>query len=234
MLYIFDELESLKDDFLERCEPLLSIQRLEKVKKFKNKDSKIQSAAVFLLLRFALYHEFDIDEAPEFVYNDNGKPSLKDYPEIHFNLSHCKTAVACALSNEEVGVDIQDVKPVKDNLIKRVLTEQEFNVMLRREHSSVMFSHGTKPAPEHYRETLSPTQTITPDEYFSKLWTIKESIIKKTGQGIGDILTGINSESIDDITVINNKNYYCSVTMKDAKIIYVQQKEILRLTLGVV
>lgn len=39
----------------------------------------------------------------------HGKPYLRDYPGIHFNISHCEGLVACAFSDTETGVDVERI-----------------------------------------------------------------------------------------------------------------------------
>jgi len=194
MIYIFDELEKVDDEYLKNCEGSLSQERRDKILRLKTPGAKIQSAIAYMLLRYALHCEYNIDEAVLFEYNHKGKPALKDYPHIHISLSHCKTAAACALSESEIGVDIQDIRPVTDRLLRRVLTENEY---------------------------IKCKNSASPKEYFCRAWTIKESIIKKTGQGIGETLFKINSENIKDVTIYRGNNYYCCVTevnMKEEKI----------------
>jgi len=185
MIYIYDELNFLDDKFLEQNEKRLSRERNAKIKRLKTYQNKLQSATVYLLLRYALHCEYDINEAVVFNYSDKGKPLLKDYPHIHFSLSHCKSAVSCALSDKEIGVDIQDVRPVTSRLANRVLTEDEFKQFINSK---------------------------SPNEYFCKVWTIKEAYLKKTGQGIGAALFEVETNNIKDITIFQEKNYYCCAT----------------------
>lgn len=42
-----------------------------------------------------------------FRFNDKGKPYLPDSCGLFFNLSHCNSAIAIALSDIEVGVDVE-------------------------------------------------------------------------------------------------------------------------------
>jgi len=191
MIYIFDELDKVDDEYLKNCEMFLSAQRKAKVKRLKTFQGKLQSTMVYILLRHALHLEYAIDEAVIFEYNENRKPYLKDYPHIYFSLSHCKSAVACTISESEIGVDIQDIRPVTDRLAKRVLTDNEYNEFLK---------------------------STSPDEYFCKIWTIKEAYLKKTGQGIGSILSEIDTNKIKDITLVQDKNYYCCATESDMNV----------------
>lgn len=58
----------------------------------------------------------------------NGKPYLADRPNLHFNLSHTKGAVACALSDAPVGVDIEGLRPLRQRFAQRYFTiaEQQY------------------------------------------------------------------------------------------------------------
>ena len=189
MLYIIDELEKLDDDFPENIQKLISNDRFAKYQRLPSSLNKKASVAVYLLLRLALHEVYGIDEVVEFDYAKKGKPSLIKYPQIHFSLSHSHNTAACAVSDYEVGVDIQQIAHISEKVAKRVLTNEEYEV----------YSHSQ-----------------TPDEYFCKIWTIKESYVKQTGVGITIELNTISAESIVDKMVFNKDNYYCCVSGKEA------------------
>jgi len=184
MLYIFDEMDSLDDGFMERVMPLLSEERQEKIKRLRSPLSKKASAVVYLLLRLALAELYGINEAVVFGYAKNEKPVLRDYRHIHFNLSHCKNAAACVVCDSEVGVDVQHISPVTDKVARRVLTEKEFKAFISSDFR---------------------------DEFFCETWTIKESFIKKTGQGITTELRGIEAENVADRMTFKGRGYFCCV-----------------------
>lgn len=185
MLYVFDEIDALDDEFPQRCKPFLSAQRCEKAFAYRFPLDRKLSAAAYILLRLCLIENYGIDEPVVFSYGKNGKPFLRDYPNIHFNLSHCRSAVACVVSNNEIGVDVQEIVPVSDGLAKRVLTEREYAVFRAAEN---------------------------PLRQFCEYWTIKESWLKKTGLGIGTDLTALSAEDISEQTLFTSgKNYCCCV-----------------------
>jgi len=190
MLYIYDEIIELDDNFHERMISLLSEQRREKVQNLRSDKKKNASAVAYLLLRLALKEEYGIDEIVEFDYIDNKKPVLREHPNIHFNLSHSLNTVACAVANTDIGVDVQQIDKIKDNVAKRVLTEDEF----------ACFQH-----------------TDNPDEFFCEIWTIKESFLKLTGKGISDELRELSADSINDKKIYKGKDYYCCVCGNAAK-----------------
>lgn len=96
-----------------------------------------------------------------YVYGENGKPYLPEYPDFFFSLSHSGNYVICAVSDREIGADIQIKKAQSGlRLAKRFFHEKEQKLL---SHCS---TDGEK------RET------------FYRLWVAKEAYIKLTGQGI--------------------------------------------------
>ena len=189
-LYVFDEINGLDDAFISECTPYLSLERQEKAFSYTFPLDRNASIIAYLLLRLALMENYGINENVAFNYDKNGKPALRDYPHIHFNLSHCRTAAACALADREVGVDVEDIAPVPDEVARRVLT------------------------PKEYAKYSASIKTKTnPEELFCRYWTIKESWLKKTGSGIGTDLSILEAEDIGEKTIFKKAdNYCCCVT----------------------
>jgi len=184
MLYIFDEVCLVEDDLTERYKAFLSAERQAKIQKLRSPSGRSASAAAYLLLRLALLESYGINEAVKFEYADKGKPFLKDYPNIFFSLSHSKNVAACAVSVSEVGMDVQCVGPITDKVAKRVLTVNEYTAF---------------------------KDSYTPDEYFCEVWVIKESFLKKTGQGISTELRDIEAGNVSGKTVYKGGNYFCCI-----------------------
>ena len=199
MLYIFDEIDKLGNDFAEGMISLLSGERRAKFKNLKLPLNKKTSVIAYLLLRRALLEVYGIDEAVEFGYAEKGKPVLKDYPHIYFNLSHTKNAAACVVSDVEVGVDVQQIVPVSDAVAKRVLTDEEY--------------YGFK-------------SSHVPDEYFCELWTIKESYLKQTGQGLTTELRNLSAANVPSKMIYRGRDYFCCVCGPDMKIKHLRRNDI--------
>ena len=83
-------------------------------------------AAVRGLLRESLARVYGLEEIPAMDRGSRGKPFFPDFPHIHFNLSHSGGLALCALSDGEVGVDIELVGPRDPRLPRRVLSEDEY------------------------------------------------------------------------------------------------------------
>lgn len=99
-------------------------------------------------------------ERPEYGRTKLGKPYLKDYPQIHFNISHCPVCVACIIGPEPVGVDVERRFPWKDSLAKRVCHPRELELLGRMEDS------------------------LERQAWLNRIWSRKESYLKYKGTGL--------------------------------------------------
>ena len=100
-------------------------------------------------------------------YNENtpivktklGKPSLAEYPDVHFNLSHANGITACVVSDSVCGIDCEGIRPYRENVARRAFSESE-------------------------RELLEAVSGEERDLLFVRLWTLKEAYVKALGDGI--------------------------------------------------
>lgn len=84
-----------------------------------------QSVAGYNLLKYAVKDVWGIDEdLSNIKTSSNGKPYTDKYK---FSISHCKGLVCVAISDKEVGVDIECETTLRnwDRLSRRVLTKEE-------------------------------------------------------------------------------------------------------------
>ena len=119
-----------------------------------------------------------------FSYTGQGKPLLEGHPAIHFSLSHCRLAVACALSDRPVGIDIETIDHYDEQVALTVMNEAEMDLI--------------KSLPDH---------SLT----FTRLWTMKESLFKLTGDDAhGDIRNMLaKCDNVHFNTTIHH-NYLCT------------------------
>ncbi len=142
-------------------------QRREAALRYVRESDRKLSLAVFLLLMEALEKEYGITEPPVFAFEPHGKPYLRDYPHIHFNLSHCSRAALCVVGERPVGCDIETVGRALD---------------------MDLCDHCCSPA-EREAILASPR----PEEAFCTLWTRKEAFLKWSGDGLNDRLPDLLS-----------------------------------------
>ena len=122
MIYLNDDIEHFD---WQAALPLLSEQRREQCLKFKHELGRKTCAAAYLLLREALRKEYGIEEAPVFEYGEHGKPLIVGHPDIHFNLSHCREAAICVVSDHPVGVDVESIHRYSESLARYVMSHAE-------------------------------------------------------------------------------------------------------------
>lgn len=104
-------------------------------------------------------------------YGENGKPQMED---VYFNLSHSHHMVACAISDKPVGCDIEKVRDIKGNVATRFFSKQEIAYIKEAEDEKDMFF---------------------------RLWTMKESYMKMTGDGLKLGLQNVQVVMGDEICI---------------------------------
>ena len=89
----------------ERLAAAIPEARREKLAAFRHEGARRLSLAASLLLVRALSDEGLCTD--EIELTEYGKPCLPQLPDFHFSLSHSGNMVLCAVSDEEVGCDIE-------------------------------------------------------------------------------------------------------------------------------
>lgn len=154
-------------DFIEECRAWFPQQQTERIATLKG-SRLMEAVAGYNLLVETLRETGLLKDPPLLEYAENGKPFLKNYSDLHFNISHCRTHIALALSHSPVGIDVESLRRVSPSLIKRVCSDEEQHII---------------------------SQSSDPDMEFLRLWTRKEAYLKYTGTGIVEPLTNIPPQS---------------------------------------
>ena len=105
-------------------------------------------------------------------YRGNEKPLLISSSGLHFNISHSGDLVALALSDKEVGCDVQEIRPYNPRVAKRNYCE---------------------------KETEFIENSLGKDESFIRLWALKESVLKFDGSGIAGGLSNYDFSPYADV-----------------------------------
>jgi 4'-phosphopantetheinyl transferase len=146
----------------------ISAQRREQALRFKFEHGQRTCVLAYLLLKRALEEEFGFTENPLFEYGEHGKPSVVGHPEFFFNLSHCKEAVACAVSRQPIGIDVESVGRYQESVARYTMNVDEMEQI---------------------------HQSEAPEVIFTRLWTMKEARLKLTGEGINDDIKQVLCET---------------------------------------
>lgn len=149
---------------MEKLWCLLDSDRQRKVSALRNEKEKERSIFAGLLLRSAFLEAGYSEQEWQSVRIEKGaygKPSIKEYQDFHYSLSHSGEWIICSVDKKPVGADIQEMAPWKLQLAKRFYSKEEYNRLLEiqdQDQRTKMFYH---------------------------MWSAKESAAKMTGIGIG-------------------------------------------------
>ncbi|MBR1835237.1 MAG: 4'-phosphopantetheinyl transferase superfamily protein [Bacteroidales bacterium] len=190
MVYsIFDNMERCTPDEVQRLLLLVPTQRREQALRFKHIAGQFACLQSFVMLAELLAQQgIVLPPTTEFIYNEHGKPCLKGHPDLHFNLSHCKNAIAVVVDCQPVGIDVERFVSPSDSLLRYTLNDKELEEV---------------------------QQSANPDQAFTHLWTRKEALSKLQGTGLNNnlkqLLTDIPAGIQLDTTVNTEKHYICTV-----------------------
>lgn len=150
-----------------------------KIFAYKNLDSKEALATSLKSLDIKNY---------SLIYNEYGKPYLKDN-QVYFNISHTKDTVVVAISDKEVGIDIE-YKRYKTKVMNKYFNEKEIEFINSAEDK---------------------------EEAFTIIWVKKEAYVKMIGQGIAYGLKDVDTTALN-IKVTKKDDLYMAVCLKENEI----------------
>ena len=153
---IFDDMTQCNEQEIARLLPLVSDQRREQALRYKHLFGQFCCLKSYeLLMQLLASAPYAIQHTPSFLYNEHGAPRLEQGP--CFSISHCKHAIAVAISEKSIGIDIEHIRTAKPELVERTMNEHEQNEIWA---------------------------AASPDVAFTRLWTQKEAVLKMQGTGI--------------------------------------------------
>lgn len=152
--------------------------RKEKLDMYRNEEDKRRSLLAGYLIQVGVREQIGkesglhhaIPLSLSYTYGENGKPYLREYPEVFFSLSHSGRYVVAAFADEEIGIDIQYHKPMKNNIAERFFSEED-------------------------NQLLAQLQQDGDADAFFRMWALKEAYMKLTGEGMKQ---GLNQTVIEN------------------------------------
>ena len=115
----------LSDEDLRLGFEQMSDERKESVMRMQNKKKRNLRICADALCRKAI-SEFcgvNADEI-QIALSPFGKPYIKNLP-VYFSISHSGDFAVCAVSNEEIGIDIEQIRQVHPRIHEKFCTESE-------------------------------------------------------------------------------------------------------------
>ena len=161
-------------------------ERKERTLRMRHAKDRKQSLGAGLLLRYVLA-QYGI--SMEYIrYGKHGKPEVDG---IFFNLSHSHDVAICAVADRSVGCDVEKIGKVPDGIAGRYFSSKE----------------------NAYLEQFSGEERA---RAFFKIWTMKESYLKMTGEGLSVRLDRVEMDFEDSGTVyLDGEKCSCHVTQYD-------------------
>jgi len=138
--------------------PDLSSEQQKKATSCRFEPDKARSAASGWLMQYALRQAGVPAEKQLLEKGPQGKPYLKQFPQIHFSVSHSAHWVVCAVSSDPVGVDVE-------------LPRCTMDVALRFFHPDEL-------------DGLDQLPFVEQRDQLNRIWTAKESFVKALGGGL--------------------------------------------------
>ncbi len=111
-------------------------------------------------------------ERDKLVKGRNGKPAWPGDGDIYFNITNTGGLVACVLSDVEVGIDAEKPHTIRMPVVRRCCTPEE---------TAYILGEGDL-AGIRMLESLISQETVL--SRFFQIWTLKESYVKMTGEGL--------------------------------------------------
>lgn len=187
-IWILNVASMSRSDF-KKCNSVLSLREKTKMSKLRFGEDREAYCAAHGLCRMALSYRCGMrpPESWQFQVSRLGRPEIATIDsefKLRFNISHTRGMVACVVtSGLDCGVDVEKVSRFTGigGLAETVLTDSEFKI----------FSN----ACEHQRSLI-----------FSRLWTLKESYVKATGDGLNTPLMKVGFDLMGAIPRLMSSN----------------------------
>lgn len=164
-----------------------------------HKDKKKNKLSLYarVVLGYMLKRDYGLDFFG-LCYGEKGKPYLKN-DGIFFNISHSDSLVLCSVCESEIGCDVQKIQEYRPRVAERFFCEKEISLLRKSDDQS---------------------------RTFIKLWALKESILKKQGDGIGGGLDSFDfSDYITDDSFSAYGCYFSRFSFEDYEIAVCSESE---------
>lgn len=169
---------------------LLSLPEIVQTRILKKKNEEDRKLSCIGYFCAAEIYKKQENEDCDFAFLEGGKPVFLR-GGLCFSISHSKDIVITAVYNKNLGVDIEKVREINLDLIKKVCTEKEKAFI------------------------LETNETAEQTERFLMVWTAKEAYFKFKSTGIGNLKSVDYFSLSENIKRIEIPGYILSVYSED-------------------
>ena len=195
MIIRFFNINDADPETLSKWYAQMSTDRKESVDSLKISSKKALRIAADALARETI-SEFCGISPGEIIFGigEKGKPFVKNLP-VHFSISHSGDYAVCAVSEKEIGIDIEKMRNIHPRAAERFCSKSE-----------ISYANSSQKA-------------------FFEVWTLKEAYFKCIGTGLDSEIKNVTFETIGNNVICSEKgcefsfkeidsNYICSVCEK--------------------
>ncbi len=183
-IYYFSGVDRMTESDFNEVMTVLPEERRKKALRYVNDRDRRLSAVSYMLLIYGMKECFGIVDF-EIDFTEHGKPYIKDHSGVYFNISHSGDECVCIVSDKEIGIDIQLIGKYNPKTAEYVCSDHELDLI------------------ENSNDKAAE---------FTRIWTIKESYVKYTGNGISSDLKKIDTMLLKDkVKTTRTGNVYMSV-----------------------
>lgn len=153
------------------------LYKKDRINRFKFNDDKVKTILSEILVR-TIYCETKDKLNSQIIFDETemGKPFIKNEENFKYNISHSGNRVVVVFDDEEIGVDIEDIKELNLDVVRSFSTDYEYEKTLQKSHQGR-------------------------GEHIISIWVLKEAYVKYLGTGLNQDFQSFDVINKDNIKV---------------------------------
>ncbi len=180
MIIRFYNISNISDAEFSEWFERMSTERKDTVKRIVSVPKQKLKIAADRICRNAISEFCKIDpDKIEFDISEHGKPYAKGI-NAHFSISHSGELAVCAVSDKEIGIDIEKIRDINPKVSKRFACETEL---------------------EYINKHING---------FLEIWTLKEAYFKCIGTGLGPDIKNVSFDISENSISCSEDGFNCS------------------------
>lgn len=180
---------TVSDAELDTWFAAMSEERKKSVMRLQNENKRKAKIAADNLCRLAISEHCAVDaKSIKISLSEDGKPFAVDC-NVNFNISHSGNWVICAVSENEIGIDIEKIRSVNPRAAEKFACAEELKYIASHENG------------------------------FFEIWTLKEAYFKCIGTGLGADIKTVSFEVKENGIACSENGFDCSFVRIDGEYI---------------